>query len=416
MLTDQTNSELGRHLLTIRGVQFIFGAQGDPFAMILRAGDDDPFDHGARAREQGLHESSIGAWVTAHRELGARILGDERFSPRHAEEGPQAHPGVDVWDNPLLCHVVPLDDAQLNRDPADYRALARAAAPLLSAEALAARLPEIEAAYRQALAATGERFDLYRDVAVPAALRVVADVLGLPEETRQRLPELHAGLATALDAGHCPQQLAAARALFTAVTDLSTELTRLVGSGRATGLAALDGVSPEDAVAVGTLAVVVGVEVTATAVCNAVRVLLDHREEWERIGREPERAGAAVREALRLAPPLRFESRIAREQAEFDGKTVEEGRRVVVLVDAANRDPEAFADPDAFVPGRADGDRSLTLLGGPAAPVTEALVRLQTEAAVRVLAELRPGLRTGAEVLHRMRSAVLRGVLRFPVA
>ncbi len=88
----------------------------------------------------------------------------------------------------------------------------------------------------------------------------------------------------------------------------------------------------------------------------------------------------------------------------------------MVLVDAANRDPEAFADPDAFVPGRADGDRSLTLLGGPAAPVTEALVRLQTEAAVRVLAELRPGLRTGAEVLHRMRSAVLRGVLRFPVA
>ncbi|MGW0494811.1 cytochrome P450 family protein [Streptomyces sp. NPDC003007] len=416
MLTEQTNSELGRHLLTIRGVQFIFGAQGDPFAMILRAGDDEPLGHGARARELGLHESSIGAWVTAGRELGARILGDARFSPRHAEEGPQHHPGVDVWENPLLCHVVPLDDAHLNLDPSAYRKLAEAAAPLLSAEALEARLPEIEAVYRETLAARGERFDLYRDFAVPAALRAVADVLGLPAETRERLADLHAGLATALDAGHCPQQLATARALLTAVTDLSAELTGLVDAGRATGLAALSGASPQDAVAIGALAVVVGVEVTVTAVCNAVQVLLDHPGQWERIGQNPELAGAAVREALRLAPPLRFESRIARERIELDGKTVEEGRRVVVLVDAANRDPESFADPDAFVPDRADGDRSLTLLGGPAAPVTEALVRVQTEAAVRVLAELRPGLRTGAEVLHRMRSAVLRGVLRFPVA
>ncbi|GGS93837.1 cytochrome P450 family protein [Streptomyces violaceus] len=413
MLTDQTNSELGRHLLTIRGVQFIFGAQGDPFAMILRAGDDDPLDHGARAREQGLHESSVGAWVTAHRELGARILGDPRFSPRHAEEGPQSHPGVDVWDNPLLCHVVPLDDARLNLDPAAYAELAEVSAPLLSAEALAARAPQIEAAYRETLTATGERFDLYRDFAVPAALRVVADVLGLPAETRERLPELHAGLATALDAGHCPQQLGTARALLTAVSGLSAELTGLVDAGRATGLA---GLSPEDAVAIGALAVVVGVEVTATAVCNAVEVLLAHPEQWQRIGQDPAAAPAAVREALRLAPPLRFESRIAREQVEFDGKTIEEGRRVVVLVDAANRDPEAFADPDAFTPGRGDGDRSLTLLGGPAAPVTDALVRVQTEAAVRALAALRPALRTNAEVLHRMRSAVLHGVLRFPVA
>ncbi|AWI32172.1 cytochrome P450 family protein [Streptomyces tirandamycinicus] len=416
MLTEQTNSELGRHLLTIRGVQFIFGAQGDPFAMILRAGDGDPLGHGARAREQGLHESSAGAWVTADREVGARILGDVRFSPRHAGEGPQSHPGVDVWDNPLLCHVVPLDDVHLNRDPAAYRALGEAAAPLLSAGALDARLPEIEAAYREAAAPAGERFDLYRDFAVPAALRVVADLLGLPDGTRERLPGLHAGLAAALDAGHCPQQLGTVRALFTAVAELSAELDALVGEGRATGLAALTGVPPGDAAAIGALAVVVGVEVTATAVCNAVQVLLGQPGVWERIGQEPARAGAAVREALRLAPPLRFESRIAREQVELDGTTIEEGRRVVVLVDAANRDPGAFAGPDVFDAGRADADRSLTLLGGPAAPVTEALVRVQAEAAVRVLASLRPGLRTEADVLRRMRSAVLGGILRFPVA
>ncbi|MGW0815727.1 cytochrome P450 family protein [Streptomyces viridiviolaceus] len=416
MLTEQTNSELGRHLLTIRGVQFIFGAQGDPFARILRAGEDDPLGHGARARELGLHESSVGAWVTAGRDLGARILADPRFSPRHAEEGPQHHPGVDVWENPLLCHVVPLDDAHLNRDPDDYRRLAEAATELLGAERLDARRPEIERIWREVLAGTGERFDLYRDFAVPAALRVVADLLDLPAGTRERLPELHAGLATALDAGQCPQQLATARALLDAVSQLSAELTGPGGEVRARGLAGLAAATPEEAAAIGALAVVVGVEVTATAVCNAVETLLEHDGQWERLAQDPAGVPAAVREALRLAPPVRFESRIAREEVELDGKTIGAGRRVVVLVDAANRDPEAFADPDAFDPGRGDGDRQLTLLGGPAAPVTEALVRVQTEAAIRVLTEVRPGLRPAADVLRRMRSAVLNGVLRFPVA
>ncbi|MFC9745681.1 cytochrome P450 family protein [Streptomyces niveus] len=416
MLTEQSNSELGRHLLTIRGVQFIFGAQGDPFALLLRAGEDDPLSHGERARELGLHESSIGAWVTANRALGATILSDPRFSPRHPEEGPQHHPGVDVWENPQLCHVIPLDDAQLNLDPSAYEKLAGASAPLLGAPALSARRPEIERAYREILGGAGERFDLYRDYAVPAAIRVVADVLGLPERSHERLTELHAGLAAVSDAGQCPQQLATARGLLDALTALTTELEALVADGRATGLAALTGVSSQDAAAIGVLAVVVGVEVTATALCNTVDTLIEHPATWDRIRRDPALVPPAVREASRFAPPLRFESRIARETVELDGKTVEEGRRVVVLVDAANRDPEAFADPNVFDIDRTDGDRQLTLLGGAADPVTGALVRIQTEAAVRVLAEARPELRRNAEVLRRTRSAVLGGFLRFSVS
>lgn len=416
MLTEQSNSELGRHLLTIRGVQFVFGAQGDPFALLLRAGEDDPLSHGERARELGLHESSVGAWVTAQRDFGARILADPRFSPRHPEEGPQHHPGVDVWENPQLCHVTPLDDAHLNHDPARYEKLADVAALLLGAAALAERRPEIERVYREVLGSAGEHFDLYRDFAVPAAIRVVSDVLGLPSRSRERIAERHAELAAALDAGQCPQQLKTARALLEAVRDVSSEMSDLVADGGATGLATLNGVPPEDVEAIGVLAVVVGVEVTATALCNTVETLLDHPAEWDRVRQDPALVAASVREALRYAPPLRFESRIAREQAEFDGQTIEEGKRVVVLVDAANRDPLAFDDPNAFDLDRTDGERQLTLLGGATAPVMDALVRVQTEAALRVLIEARPGLRRNAEVLRRMRSAVLGGVLRFPVS
>ncbi|MFD0549697.1 cytochrome P450 [Streptomyces rectiviolaceus] len=241
-------------------------------------------------------------------------------------------------------------------------------------------------------------------------------MLGLPAESRERIAERHEGLAAALDAGQCPQQLTTARALLEAVDGVSSELSGLVADGRATGLAALTGVPKEDAAAIGVLAVVVGIEVTATALCNTVETLLENPAAWDRIRQDPALVEAGVREALRCAPPLRFESRIAREQVEFDGQTIEEGKRVVVLVDAANRDPESFDDPNAFDLDRADGERQLTLLGGAAAPVTAPLVRIQTEAALRVLTEARPGLRRNAEVLRRMRSAVLGGILRFSVS
>lgn len=415
MLTDQSNSELGRHLLTIRGVQFIFGAQGDPLALLLRAGEDDPLSHGERARERGLHESSIGAWVTANRELGAKVLSDPMFSPRHPEEGPQHHPGVDVWENPQLCHVIPLDAAQLNLDPAAYDELAAAAQPLLGVAALAGRRAEIERAHREILAGVGERFDLFHDFAVPAAVRVVSDVLGLPAESRERLAAWHAGLAVALDAGQCPQQLATTRALFEALDGVTTELSGLIADGRATGLAALTGASSQEKAAIGVLAVVAGIEVTATALCNTVELLLENPAAWDRVRQAPDLVEAAVREALRCAPPLRFESRVAREQVELDGQKIEVGKRVVVLVQAANRDPDSFDDPNTFDLDRTDGDRQLTLLGG-VGTVVAPLVRIQTEAALRVLTEARPRLRCDAEVLRRMRSAVLGGILRFSVS
>ncbi|GAA2719585.1 MULTISPECIES: P450-derived glycosyltransferase activator [Streptomyces] len=413
MLTEQTNSELGRHLLTIRGVQFIFGAQGDPFALLLRAGDDDPLAHGERARELGLHRSSIGAWVTASREVGARILGDHRFSARHEGQGPQHHPGVDVWENPQLCHVVPLDDAFLNLDPAEYDRLAAVAAPLLGTEAVESRRGEAEKAHREVLEGVGDEFDLYHDFAVPAVTRSVADLLGIPDDRRALLSRLHTDLAPALDAGNCPQQLPVTRALLSAVGELRAELESLTRSGAAAGLA---GLPRPDAVAAGVLAVVVGIEASATALCNAVETLLDHPAHWERLHRDPGLVDATAHECLRFAPPLHFESRIAREETELAGQTIEAGARVVVLLDAANRDPEAFTDPGTFDPHRTDGARQLSLPGGPADAVTGALVRSQMRAALVALAGARPGLRRTDRVLRRMRSAQLRGVLRFPVA
>lgn len=48
-----TDSELGRVLLTLRGLHWIIGTKGDPYALLLRAVGDDPHRLGQRARDRG---------------------------------------------------------------------------------------------------------------------------------------------------------------------------------------------------------------------------------------------------------------------------------------------------------------------------------------------------------------------------
>lgn len=47
-------------------------------------------------------------------------------------------------------------------------------------------------------------------------------------------------------------------------------------------------------------------------------------------------------------------TRWARADIEIDGTTIQQGARVVLLLAAANRDPERFAHPDRFDPDRGD--------------------------------------------------------------
>jgi glycosyltransferase auxiliary protein len=414
MLAERTDSDLGRHLLTIRGVQFIFGAQSDPLAVILRAGAEDPLVHGERARALGLHQSPIGAWVIAARDLGEQVLADERFGVRHPDgEDPQHHPGIDVWSNPLLCHVVPLDDAFVNLAAADYRRLAAAADRTLSATALRARGTEFADLHRAVLGELPGSFDLYRDFAVPAATRTVVAALGLPPECTDDLLKLHAGLACVLDAGQVPAQLATARRLLESVEEGRELIRSLLDVHPDTPLA---GLAPEDAFAVGVLALTAAIELSATAIGNTVEALLANPEQWRLVRDDAALVPAAVSEAFRFSPPQRIENRIATVDIELADQRVEAGQRVVVLVDAANRDPAAFDEPNRFRIDRPDAARQITRPGGAADPVFGALVRLQAETAVSVLAADRPELSPAGEPLRRIRSAVLRGFLTFPVA
>jgi sterol 14-demethylase len=68
--------------------------------------------------------------------------------------------------------------------------------------------------------------------------------------------------------------------------------------------------------------------------------------------REMPRLEAAVKEALRLHPPLIILLRVAKVPIEVGGFTIEPGTMVAASPSVSNRDPQAFDDPEAFDPTR----------------------------------------------------------------
>jgi sterol 14-demethylase len=68
--------------------------------------------------------------------------------------------------------------------------------------------------------------------------------------------------------------------------------------------------------------------------------------------REMPKLEAAIKEALRLHPPLIILLRVAKVPVEVGGYTIQPGTMVAASPAVSNRDPGAFADPAAFDPAR----------------------------------------------------------------
>ncbi|ASR34875.1 hypothetical protein BAY61_07650 [Prauserella marina] len=410
-----TNSDLGRHLLTVRGFQFIFGAQGDPYALLLRAGSDDPAALDARVRERGaLYKSETGAWVTGHYPHARDILADPRLELRHEgeDESPQQHMFQDIWDNPKLCHIVPLDDAFLNLKRADYERIGTLFDPLLGAEAVRAHHPAVQRIVERTAGSLPGEFDMMADFARPVATTLVAEILNIPADERDRFAELASSVGIALDSGLCPPQYKVARALMTSLA----ELRELLGTQQLFGEQRPSTGGAEDVLAAGLLLTVAGIEVAVNLICNSVVALLDHPDQWQVLRGDPGLARGTVEETLRFDSPVRLEHRITTKDVEICGEKIPADTQLVVVVGAANRDPAVFAEPERFDIIRKSEVDQLSLFGGLYGGFVAPLVRLQAEVAVGALAARFPALRHRERVLRRMRSPVTRGVLRFPVS
>lgn len=129
---------------------------------------------------------------------------------------------------------------------------------------------------------------------------------------------------------------------------------------------------------------------TGRALSSLMANLLANPEQLELVRAVPALIGQAWDESLRRNPPVHVVLCRARQDLAMSGGTIPAGAAVALLVGAANRDPDRFADPDLFDLHRT-APGALTL--GPAHCPGARVAELQAECAVGALLDAMPGLR-----------------------
>src|SRR5207248_11667334 len=120
--------------------------------------------------------------------------------------------------------------------------------------------------------------------------------------------------------------------------DLLSELVHLEEEG--------DHLSEDELVAMRVLLLFAGHETTTHHIANGLAALLRFPGELAKLRRNPALAPAAVEELLRYDGPIGAQVRIVQEPQRFHGRELQGGDRVFLMMNAANRDPRAFREPD----------------------------------------------------------------------
>jgi cytochrome P450 len=135
-----------------------------------------------------------------------------------------------------------------------------------------------------------------------------------------------------------------------------------------------------------------GHETTTSLLGNAFRWLLAERGEWEALCADASLIANAVEEVLRIDPSVFSWRRRTLQPVEIGGAAIPAGANLLVMIGAANRDPEVFDDPERFDIRRGNAKEHLAFGHGPHICLGAPLARLEARVVIEELSRLLPGL------------------------
>src|SRR5262245_9811034 len=234
----------------------------------------------------------------------------------------------------------------------------------------------------------------------PFTLRVIADLLGVPDEARPELLErldrgTHGGgLGNAWKAlNKTPlEYLYDVFAMY--VEDRRREPRDDVLTGLATATFP-DGSVPEvgDVVRVATNVFSAGQETTVRLLGTALKVIGDRPDIQRSLRDDRSLLPNFIEECLRIESPVKGDFRLSRVPTTVGEEPLGAGRTVMVVNGAANRDPRRFDNPDTFDPERKNARQHLAFGRGihscPGAPLARAETRVGIERLLDRTADIR---------------------------
>jgi cytochrome P450 len=223
------------------------------------------------------------------------------------------------------------------------------------------------------------------------AVATIAEVLGLGEKRPEELRQMYDAFASAMDYG-VPDQAErmaaahAARRRFEALLLVDLERVSREPDGSILSHVAQQeaggGLTAHEIIQNVRLILFGAIETVESMVVNTWWLLLRNPEALAAVRADRGLAANAIEEALRLIPPVGFSDRYATTDLAWHGAELRAGEMILPVAFAMNRDPETFADPDAFDIRRDNARAHYSLAHGKHFCLGANLARLQGEAVV----------------------------------
>jgi cholest-4-en-3-one 26-monooxygenase len=159
---------------------------------------------------------------------------------------------------------------------------------------------------------------------------------------------------------------------------------------------------------------VAGNETTRNLISHGMQAFFDFPDQWQKLVADPSLLDSAVEEMLRFGTPVMHFRRTATADFELRGQPIKAGDKVVIWYVSANRDEEAFVDPDRFDITRTPNDHVAFGGGGPHFCLGANLARMEIKVMFDELIRRLPDLRQAGPA-QRLRSNFINGIKHLPV-
>jgi cytochrome P450 len=384
----------------------------NPFVPEVRL-DPYPLYRRLRVSEPVQWNEFVQIWtLTRYADITA-VLRDNRLSADRARSDRfRRPPGREIYQS------------MLTLDPPDHTRLRNLVNKAFTSATVNRLRPRIQAVVDAILDRAAERgsMDVISELAYPLPVTVIAELLGVPAEDHDVFKGWSATLAANLDpirAGELREDAFEARdALAEYLGGVIERRRRDAGDDLISALLVAeeqgDILSRRELLVMCNLLLVAGHETTVNLIGNGLRALLTHPDQLERLRQDPALIESTVEELVRFDGPVQLTGRVVLEDSIVAGVEMKAGNFVMLLLGAANRDPEQFPDPDRLDIGRHPNQhlgfgRGIHFcLGAP-------LARLEGQIVFATLVRRFPGLRLDGDPVQRD-TVTLRGLKSLPVA
>ena len=307
----------------------------------------------------------------------------------------------------------------INHDAPEHTRLRKLVSRLFTPRSVAALEEKLAVAARDIVAAAANKDsgNFVDDIAMSLPLQAIADLIGVPEEDREKLFHWTNAIMNTDDPDFDADPTMANAELMGYAYTMAEQRRQCPADDIVTRLvqADVDGDSlgeVEFAFFVILLAVA-GNETTRNAMTHGMNAFLENPDQWELFKRE--RPETAVDEIIRWATPVHCFQRTALVDTQIGDVTVKAGQRVGLFYSSANYDEEVFESPFTFDILRNPNPHLAFGGNGAHYCIGANLARMEIKLMFNEIADQIPDITKLAEP-QRLRSGWINGIKDLPVS